>query len=647
MFTDMVGYTALTQSNESLALEVLNRQNLLARPHFQRHGGREIKTIGDAFLVEFDNALDALECAVDIQTFLHDYNISGPSNWKIRLRIGIHLGDVVHSGADILGDAVNIAARIEPLAEPEGVAISEQVYAQVRNKSPLPLLRLPPRTMKNVQFPIDVYKVTMPWDPAVSGEGAPAFPRSRIAILPFASMSSDPNDEYFADGMTEELISTMSRIGGLRVVARTSVMGYKGGSKKINEIAKELEVGSVLEGSVRKAGSVLRIAVQLIDSQTSDHIWSETYDRELKSVFEIQSEISRTVAEALRIRLLPKERELMDRRQEVKPEAFDKYLLARQKIRSGEVLASINLLEESVHIDSSFVLALAELADAYVLAAGDHMPAADAFAKAEDCLNRALKLDDSRPEAWRSRGDWLFQSRWDWAGSESAFKKSIELNPSYAESYRMVSYPLAAEGDFQQALEQAKKGVEMDPLSLVTRARLGLLYALLERRDEALLECARLKELHPENVNTRNYVALVYAQLGLFQKARNEFDELRNDMKCRLLKGGRDVSIYATWAYYANAFIYARTGELQKVKDMIAEAESPAGGFVGPSSLAALYLALGDFEKGFGLLREGYEKREPSLLFSWYLWCYRPFRNEEKFASVVKNIGLPDSAPTE
>ena len=237
MFTDMVGFKALTQSDEAQSLAVLERHNKLLRPIFPRFRGREVKTIGDSFLVEFGSALDATNCAVEVQRFLHDYNISSRDEWKITLRIGVHLGDVVRSGGDILGDAVNIASRLQPLADPEGVCISEQVYDQVRNKLPQALVKLEPRDLKGIGFPVDVYKVVMPWERAAAGSRSEQ-DRNRVAVLPFANMSPDPDDEYFADGMTEELIDRLAQVKGLEVIARTSVMSFKGEKKKASDIAK-------------------------------------------------------------------------------------------------------------------------------------------------------------------------------------------------------------------------------------------------------------------------------------------------------------------------------------------------------------------------------------------------------------------------
>ncbi|TLX99886.1 MAG: adenylate/guanylate cyclase domain-containing protein [Thaumarchaeota archaeon] len=251
MFTDIAGYTSLSQRNETLALQLLEEHRSLLRPFFPRHAGKEIKTIGDGFLVEFASALEAVRCAFEMQRSLHERNAMNPPGRKVTLRIGIHLGDVVHNQDDVYGDAVNIASRIEPLADPGGICLTEQVYDHVRNKLKFPIVSAGRREVKNVEAPLEVYKVVLPWEERASSLGSEDFDERRIAVLPFANISPDPNDEYFADGMTEELISAISKIPELTVISRTSVMKYKGGGRSIQEIRPELKVGTMLEGGQR------------------------------------------------------------------------------------------------------------------------------------------------------------------------------------------------------------------------------------------------------------------------------------------------------------------------------------------------------------------------------------------------------------
>jgi len=313
MFTDVVGYTSLTQKNEALALKLLQDHERLLRPIFRKHNGREVKTIGDSFLVEFASALEAVECANEVQNSMRELNSTLKPEGRILLRIGIHVGDVVHSRGDVYGDAVNVASRLESLAEPGCICISQQVYDHVRDKSDVAAVYIGKQLLKNVDLPVDTYRVVLPWEekpPPVT----PATSSHRVAILPLVNISPDPNDEYFSDGMTEELISAVSKVGDLRVISRTSVMKYKGAGKTVGEIARELNVGAVLEGSVRKAGARLRITMQLIDVRNDEHLWSQSYDRNLDDVFEIQSDIAKRVAEALEVHLLAKDRQRIEKK---------------------------------------------------------------------------------------------------------------------------------------------------------------------------------------------------------------------------------------------------------------------------------------------------------------------------------------------
>jgi adenylate cyclase len=285
MFTDMVGYTGLTQDDEEATVRLLEEHRALLRPVISRHGGREVKTMGDAFLVEFVSSLEALRCAVEIQGKIAERNVKG---------------------GDVFGDAVNIAARLEPLAEPGGICVSRQVFDLVGNKADARLERAGTVDLKNVKAPMEIYKVLL-----AQGPGAPKLSgnlRKRVAVLPFDNFSPESGDEYFADGLTEELIGTLSKIRELSVISRTSVMQYKGKPKPISEIGRELNAGTILEGSVRKAGDRARVSIQMIDAVEDKHVWSENYDRDLKDIFSVQSDIAGKVAEALKVELLAAEK---------------------------------------------------------------------------------------------------------------------------------------------------------------------------------------------------------------------------------------------------------------------------------------------------------------------------------------------------
>jgi adenylate cyclase len=337
MFTDMVGSTALAQANEVEALRLRDEQQVLIRRLVPAHHGREIKSLGDGFLVEFDSALHAVQCAIAIQQAVRE-RIDPEEVPPLRLRIGIHLGDVEVRGTDIVGDSVNVASRIESLAEPGGICVTEPVFGQVHNKVALRLEKIGPAALKGVQFPVSVYRVALPREG--DGDVPPSGVSPGLAVLPFSNISPDPNDAYFADGLTEELITVLSQMGGLRVIARTSVASYKSTTKGVAQIGSELRVSSLLEGSVRKAGTRLRVTAQLIDVGSEGHLWAKSYDRELDDIFAVQSELAHEVAEALKVELRASESARMEHRPSVRTDSYLAYLKGRIRLQQESAIAS-------------------------------------------------------------------------------------------------------------------------------------------------------------------------------------------------------------------------------------------------------------------------------------------------------------------
>jgi adenylate cyclase len=365
MFTDMVGYTALGQRDEPLSIALVEEQRKMIRPILGRHNGREVKTMGDAFLVEFANALEAVRCAYDVQRASREFNISQPSDKRIRLRVGLHLGDVVRSKGDISGDAVNVASRIQSLADDGGICLTRTVHDLVQNKFELPLKSLGSRYLKNISAPLELYRMVMPWDENQTKQVTQLDP-SRIAVLPFANMSPDPNDSYFADGITEKIISTLSGISGLNVVARTSVWGYKMTTKKVTDIGRELEAGSVLEGSFRKAGNKIRVTTQLIDVGSDRHVWAQSYDRDLDDVFRVQTEIDRQVSDTLRVKLLAREVDRIEKSPTRNTKAYTLYLRGRyhwNKRGLEDIKRAAEYFSQAVEEDRTFALGYVGLAD--------------------------------------------------------------------------------------------------------------------------------------------------------------------------------------------------------------------------------------------------------------------------------------------
>src|SRR6476620_3445554 len=426
MFTDMVGYSALSQRDEKLAQELLEEHRRLLREIFPRFNGTEIKTIGDAFLVEFGSALEAAQCAIEIQRTLAKRNADIAPDRRIELKIGIHIGNVVHRGGDVYGDGVNIASRIEPVAGPGGICVSVVAERQARNALEARFEKLAPTYLKNISVPMDLFRIVLPWEhksevrgqkseigkssvipkggrSALIGalgllvviasgwwwfshrgnqststprqrEAATAIPGKSIAVLPFENLSRDPDNAFFTDGVQDEILTDLAKIADLKVISRTSVMQYKSGApRNLRKIGEELGVAHVVEGSVQRAANKIRVNAQLLDARTDAHLWAQTYDRDLADVFAIQSEIAKAIADQLQAELSPNEKKAIEQPPTTDLAAFDLYSRAKTLLltvtasATGEpdLRKAIELLDEAVKRDPSFFDAYCQLAYAH------------------------------------------------------------------------------------------------------------------------------------------------------------------------------------------------------------------------------------------------------------------------------------------
>jgi TolB-like protein/class 3 adenylate cyclase/Tfp pilus assembly protein PilF len=529
MFTDMVGYSALTQRNEALAMQMLEEQRNIIQGSLTKHKGREVDSIGDGFMVEFASALDAVNCAVEIQSALKAANETRPDQDKISVRIGIHLGDVIHIGKRVMGDAVNVASRIEPLAPAGGVCVTSQVHAIVLNKFEGTFESMGTPELKNISTPMEVYRIAG-YGGAV-GRILPSrtsLPKDRIAILPLTNISPDTADEYFADGLTEELISSVSRTKGLRVIARTSVMRCKDTKMSIAEIGRELNVGSVLEGSIRKSGNKIRISVQFVDTVNEEPQWSQDYDREIQDVLEIQSDIARKVAEALREHVLGDVRRSEKGRATNSPDAYLNYLRGRQlwnQRTEKSLKQAIDFFNNALKIDENYAMAYTGLADSYAtLAFLEFMAPHEADPKAREAAEKALSLDGQLAEAHTSLGLIKFQYDWDWKGAEQELKKAISINPSYAPAHHFYADYLKAMGRFDEALTEIEQAQALDPLSLAISTGVGHVLYLSRQYDEAIVQYQRAVDLDPDFMISHVWFGRPYLEKGMYEEAIAELE---------------------------------------------------------------------------------------------------------------------------
>jgi TolB-like protein/class 3 adenylate cyclase/lipopolysaccharide biosynthesis regulator YciM len=631
MFTDLVGFTALSQRNESIALLVLDEQRELLRPIFNKHGGREVKTIGDSFLVDFSSALNAVKCAYEIQKTAREFNNSQPEERRASLRIGIHLGDILEVHGDISGDAVNVASRIESLADGGGVCLTRQVYDQVQNKFELPLTSLGPKSLKNVTSPIEVYKMVLPWDTAGTVLSAERDAR-RIAILPFANVSPDPVDEYFSDGMTDELIAVLSKISGLRVVARTSVMRFKGEKTSANRIGQELKVGSLVEGSVRKSKNRVRITVQLVDTQSEEDLWTETYDRDLQDIFSVQSDIAQQVAKALELRLGVRESSALRQQQTQNPDAYSLYLKGRNhwNLRSeSEINRAIKYFEEAIGRDPRYALAYAGLADCYsIFGYYGFRRAAVVFPRAKELAEKALSLNETVAEPHASLGQALMQYYFDWQRAGSELDRALELNPSYATAHFWRATHYMAHGRISDSLTQVRKAVELDPLSMIILTDAARDLYLARRFDESIDQYRKSLEVDPNFPIAHKGLAEVYSQIG-------KHDEAVSEIEKAIALSGRSIFILDDLGY-----IYARAGKRDEATKVLKDLDRLAGDeYVPAYGRAVIHTALGDNEEALNWLEKSYEERS----FLVYLKVDPAFdilRKEERLVAILDKMGL-------
>ena len=606
MFTDLVGYTALGQRDESLSLAIVEEHRAVIRPILARHYGREIKTIGDAFFAEFQSALEAVRCAYEIQRALREFNLPLPEDRRVHLRIGIHLGDVVESQGDVSGDTVNVASRIEALADDGGVCFTRQIYDQVENKLGLPLVSLGPKTLKNVRLPMEVFKIELPW-------GNEGFPRpsmadsKRVAVLPFANLSSDPEEGYFADGMTEELITSLSGVRQLTVIARTSVMKYKGSQKTASEVGKELNVGSLLEGSVRKAGNRVRITAQLIDTSTEGHLWAQNYDRQLEDVFAIQSEIAEKVAGELKVRLVADEKRVIEQKPTENTEAYTFYLRGKRLVGERTEQAfrqALEIFEKAIELDPSFAKAYAGVAICHTFLVMDGYDAYERAApRAELAAHKALSLNPDLAEAHATLADVDFLED-NLVNCEAEARRAVELNPSLPDAYDVLSDVALMKGDIDEGIRCLEAAYRLDPIVPRIIGRLGRTYFNAGRESEALQHWDKTVKLAP--ADTYRLLTEYNINKGDLEKAKEFFSK------------AVDVEPTSRWAMWMRGYIAGVTGDTKGAQDAIKEIEAKWFGATNLNDIAFVYYALGDLDSYFAYVNRATDQH--TLRYSYVLY---------------------------
>jgi adenylate cyclase len=529
MSADVVGYSRLVGMDEAGTLSRLNAlRRELVDPAIAGHSGRIVKLMGDGALVEFASAVDAVACAIEIQRQLREHDAGGSEIDSIRFRIGINVGDIIIEGEDILGDGVNIAARIEGVAEPGGISISEDAWRQVQGKVAANFVDTGEQSLKNIARPVRVYRVELGKQSAVE-PAAPTLPlpdKPSIAVLPFQNMSGDPEQEYFTDGMVEDIITGLSRIKWLFVIARNSTFTYKNRAIDVKQVGRELGVRYVLEGSVRRVADRVRITGQLIDAVSGAHVWAERYDRKSDDIFALQDEITLSVVGAIEPSLRLAEIERVKRKRPDSLDAYDLVLQAQPDVYSGmpdRATQALPLLERALMLNSNYALAHAFAAMCYhnrFLRAGLHEQDKTASIKHAQA---ALASGQDDALALTFAGFSIGMDANDRNSAFAAFDAALALSPSSALTYYCGSAILGWGGEAERAIEWAERGIRLspfDPWRFAAYHALTLGHFHRGRYQEATDSAYKAVQANPGHSISRMLLAASLVKLGRMDEAK-------------------------------------------------------------------------------------------------------------------------------
>jgi len=532
---DVAGYSRLMGEDEVATIRTLTAYRAAMVPLIQQHRGRVVDAPGDNVLAEFASVVDAVQSAVAIQEEIKRRNADLPISRRMEFRIGLNLGDVIVEEERIYGDGVNIAARLEALATAGGICISGPVYDQVETKLALGYEYLGTQAVKNIAKPIRVYRVTQ--EPGVpvprpSSEKIQALvlpDKPSLAVLPFANLSSDPEQEYFSDGITEDLITDLSKLSGLFVISRNSVFLYKGRAIKPEQVSQELGVRYVLEGSIRKAGTRVRITAQLVDATTGYHLWADRYDRDLQDIFVLQDEVTQKIVAALEVKLTEGEQKRLGQPPTNNLEAYDYYLrgldLQSDVTEEANALAQ-QLFTKAIELDPQFAAVYARLGWTYfdqwsVGWSQDPQTLEQTLALAQ----RAIALDSALSDGIRLLGIvYLWKKRYEQAIIE--VERAIALDPNQADAYVALGEILNFSGRAEKTIALVEKAMRLNPYYKTWYLWcLGHAYYLLEQYEDAIATFKRALTRNPDFIPAHVYLAVLYSEVGEEEKARAESKE--------------------------------------------------------------------------------------------------------------------------
>ncbi len=638
MFTDIVGYTALMEEDEARATVIRLRHREVFKELHTLHSGEIVQYYGDGTLSVFTSAVAAAQCAIDIQQMLQEGD-------PVSLRIGLHMGDIVFDQTEVYGDGVNFASRIESLATASSILLSGKLNDELKNHSSITTTSLGHYELKNVADPVEVFAITnkgikVPQPFELKGKQKAI--HKTIAVLPFVNMSTSEENEYFSDGITEEIINALAKIKNLKVTSRTSSFFFKNKNVPIKQIAKELNVSAILEGSVRLSNDTIRITAQLIHAAEDFHFWSETWDRKLQNIFEIQDEISVHIAEKLREQF--GHFEIQDHLIYKQTDSIDAYgysLKAKfynHKWNPEDMKIAISLYEKALALDSNHTESYLGLADCYgFLATMGFMPYEEAWRKTAEFTNKAHSLNDQLPGVYYQLSNIAFFTKCDYKEAFKQMSKAIELKPNYVEAQQFMSFLYIIAGEKEKSREHLEISLSIDPLSQETAFFSSYFSYMMEDYPVALEKLDRCLQLNPKNTPAHSVKCYCLLMMGRCDEVIHYFDA--TDLS-GMWSAGDIVGL--TGVAYAVKKDQVQTSKY--LAKLVEDAKNPEG-FRAHSFLLLMYAVTGDRDKAFEWMAQAIKDKSPLLLFHFADPLLNGIKGDPRYAAFHRIIYQKDYIP--
>jgi len=633
MFTDIVGYTALMQGDEEITTNIRTRHRKVFQQQHKLHQGEIIQYYGDGTLSVFKSAVAAAKCAIEIQRLLQERN-------PVPLRIGLHMGDIVFDNTEVHGDGVNFASRIESMGVAGAILLSGKLNDELKNHASISTVSLGHFELKNIARPVEIFAITnkgIKVPQPLELKGKQKIINKTIAVLPFVNTSTSAENEYFSDGVTEEIINALSKIKSLKVTSRTSSFFFKNKNIPIKQIGKELNVSAILEGSVRLSGDTIRITAQLIQAEEDFHFWSEAWDRKLENIFEIQDEISLLIAGKLREQF--GHFEIQDRlvgKQTDNIDAYEYSLKAKfhsNKWNPEDTRIAISLYEKALELDQNHSESYLGLAQCYgFMATTGFMPSEEGWEKTIQLTNQALLLNDQLPGVHYQLGHLSFFTACDYRESFKRMKRAIEIQPNYAEAQQFMSFLYIIAGEKEKSFQHLEIALSIDPLSQETLFFSAYFHYMLEDYTKSLEQLDKCLEHNPKNIPVHTVKCYCLLKLGRCDEVLHYFESIPPDIVVPEEKLGLTGLAYAVKKDSANT---------AKSLAQLEQTNSPDG-FNANSHLFLMYANIGENDKAFEWVRQAIENKSSLLLLRYTDPLVNSIKDDPRYVEFHKILYQAD-----